>query len=494
MEKILTETTYTVPYDRWVELGITEYDKSVPVHVQITDPLGFETSILRAVARKGTLQVAVQKMIGRKFLNPKMRPKVTLKVYQEVSEVKPEPVRVPTPEEKPVLNPEPIKKEEKKSLIKKIKSGIIRPKDFKSQAIEEAQQRKERLTKVREEVNESSALKPVGFDGFSVLTGDDCDYSRGLSYIPNLIKLEEALNKREGNSHLNERKLLCEFYNLISFSGIEIVIGMYIACGNKTIGKGSLSYLKKWYKNSLSKIYYPASYENIKKNSANIINKLKFKKFQSPPNSGLSIKQAGKIIGELFKNTDTGEPLRMKDLHCEVYQPLFLDDKQTRVYSRAETPEAKILDVVLNTGLSPRFFQSRPIDIGRVKGEMKGISLGPTRRSFDLPIAQHNSNIQIVSFGASPVYQESEKDMAGINVAESAFLDKAKSYHVDYQDTKTYMIGHPNDVTYLRIESGHIHNVMSNSILMEDLIVCEESARRFTRWSNVGKTLIDWRK
>ena len=93
MEKILTETTYTVPYDRWVELGITEYDKSVPVHVQITDPSGFETSILRAVERRGTLCVAVQKMIGRKFLNPKMRPRVTLKVYQEVSEVaKPEPV------------------------------------------------------------------------------------------------------------------------------------------------------------------------------------------------------------------------------------------------------------------------------------------------------------------------------------------------------------------------------------------------------------------
>ena len=492
MEKILTETTYTVPYDRWVELEITGYDKSVPVHVQITDPSGFETSILRAVERRGTLCVAVQKMIGRKFLNPKMRPRVTLKVYQEVSEVaKPEPVKIP--EDKPVLNPEPIKKEEKKSLIKKIKSGIIRPKDFKSQAIEEAQQRKERLTKVREEVNESSALKPVGLDGLKILTGDDCDYSRGLSYIPNLIKLEEFHNKQEGNSHLNERKLLSEYYNLISFSGVEIVIGMYIACGNKTIGKGSLSYFKKWYKNDLSKIYYPASYENIKKNGANIINKLKFKKFQSPPNSGLSIKQAGKIIGELFKHVDTGEPLRMKDLHCEVYQPLFLDDKQTRVYSRSETPDAKIVDVILNTGLSPRYFQSRPIDIGRVKGEMKGISMGPTRRSFDLPIAQNNKNIKIVSFGAAPVYQESEEDMAGINVAESAFLDKSKNYHVDYQDTKTYMKNHPSEVNYLRIESGHIHNVMSNSILMEDLITCEKSAERATKWSNVAKNLIEWR-
>lgn len=492
MEKILTETTYTVPYDRWVALGITEYDKSVPVHVQITNPEGFETSILRAVERKGTLQVAVQKMIGRKFLNPKMRPRVTLKVYQEVPEVV-KPVPVPTSEEKPVLNPEPIKKEEKKSLIKKIKSGIIRPKDFKSQAIEEAQQRKERLTKVREEVNESSALKPVGLDGLKILTGDDCDYSRGLSYIPNLIKLEEEHNKYEGNSHLNERKLLCEFYNLISFSGIEIVIGMYIACGNKTIGKGSLSYLKKWYKNSLSKIFYPGSYENIKKNGFTVLNKLKFKKFQSPPNSGLSIKQAGKIIGELFKHVDTGEPLRMKDLHCEVYQPLFLDDKQTRVYSRSETPDAKIVDVILNTGLSPRFFQSRPIDIGRVKGEMKGVSLGPTRRSFDLPIAQNNKNIKIVSFGAEAVYQESEDDMAGINVAESAFLDKAKNYHVDYQDTRTYMKNHPTEVEYYRIESGHVHNVMSNSILMDDLIVCEKSAERATDWSNVGKKLIGWR-
>jgi hypothetical protein len=495
MEKILTETPYNVPYDRWVELGIDVHDQSKPVYVKITKPEGFESTILNAFEKRGKLGVAVHKMIGRKFLKPKMTPTVTLKVYQEVTEVyTPEPVITETAaEEKQPLNPEPIEKEQPKSLIQKIMSGGLRPKDYKSQAVEEAQQRKDRLTKIKEEVNESSALKPIGLDGLNILTGDDCDYSRGLSYIPNLIKLEDAHNKQSGITGINERKLLCEFYNLISFSGIEIVIGMYIACGNKTVGKGSLSFLKKWYKLNLSKIYYRASYENFKTNGKRVLNKLKFSTFQDKPNSGLSIKQAGKVISELFRHRDTGEELTMKDLHCEVYQPLFLDDKQTRVYSRAETPDAKIVDVILNTGLSPRFFQSRKIEIGSKKGEMTRISLGPVRRSFDLPIAMHNKNINIVSFGATQVYQESKPDMEGINVAESAFLDKSKNYHVDYQDTKTYMEDHSSTVSYLRIESGHVNNVLSNSILIDDLVICEQSSERSTTWSNVAKTLIEWR-
>ncbi len=273
-----------------------------------------------------------------------------------------------------------------------------------------------------------------------------------------------------------------------------MVIGMYIACGDKTVGKGSLSYLKKWYKLNLQKIYYPGSYENIMTNGKRVFNKLKFSKFQDKPNSGLSIRQAGKVISELFRHRDTGEELRMKDLHCEVYQPLFLDDKQTRVYSRAETPEAKIVDVILNTALSPRFFQSRKIEIGKKEGEMTRCSLGPVRRSFDLPIAMHNKNIKMVSFGVEQIYQESEPDMAGINVAESAFLDKAKNYHVDYQDTKKYIEDHSSTINYLRIESGHVHNVMSNSILIDDLVVCEQSAERSKTWTNVAKPLIEWRK
>ncbi|MCK4827789.1 hypothetical protein KA005_69315, partial [bacterium] len=287
MKRILTETTYDIPYDRWVDLKLTG-DDGKPVLVYITRPSGFEKRVFEAKYKKDKLMVYIPKRIIGNFLRPT---KVNLTAYQNVEDV--QKVEEPVVVEKVVLNPVPIKTEKKPGIIERIKTGKIRPVDFKSQAIEDTKKRKERLTQVRSEVNISTALKPTGWDGKRILTGDDCDYSLGVSIIPNLIRIEEAHNKSDNAvSTLGDHKLLCEYYDLFSFCGIESIIGLYMAAGHKTTGCGSLEYLKRWWVNELSKIYSPTNFGNIKKTGSGMMNALRPKPLKKRPNPGLSIKNA----------------------------------------------------------------------------------------------------------------------------------------------------------------------------------------------------------
>lgn len=486
--KVLTETAYDIPsgVNRWVDLGVTNYDKSKDIFVQIKHPTGFEDVELKALFKKGMPRVAVHKRIEGKLLHPARR--VTLSVYQYVEEEKVEPVF----KEQIPVNPKPIEKETSPGVIKSILSGNILPKDFKSMAVEKTRKRKERLTKVRTEVNEASALKPIGLDGKTIITGDDVDYSRGMALIEILRKMEEKWNIQQCIEKSSEKKLLYEFCDILSFSGVGQVISFYCALGEKTAGKGDLRYLSKWYRDELSKVFSPTSLGELKKKGTQFLNGIKPKNIRKKPNPGFSIKQAEKIISELFTDPITGNQFRMRDLEVEVYQPLFLDDEQTRVYTRAETPNARIVDVIVNTGLDPLYFQSKKIEIGNRPGDVEKLSLGPTRRSFDLPIAQNNSNITLVSIGSELTYQESEEGFEGMNPAQVAFLNKKKNYRLDWLDARKYMENHPNQVKYLRIEAGHLFGVVANSISQKDLDACVASAERSKHWSNVSKPALEW--
>ena len=491
MEKIFTEENYDIPFDRTVDLGDIEHDGMHRVLVKITHPPGFEKYPLTANTRSKKVSVFIPKRIGGKNLYPKT---ATLRVFQNV---KSEPVKISEPEkisdpvpEKQALNPVPDPPKENKSFIRKVFAGTTI--DFKSKALEEAQERKEKLTKVRGEVNTASPLKPVGLDNKYILTADDCDYSRGMSLIENLKILQEKHNKQSGRSQQSEQKSLCEFIDVISFSGISVIIGLYVALGTKSKGKGNLDYLSSWYQNELSKIFVPTSFGNLKKGGKQIANRLKPKAVRKSPNPGLSIKQAEKIIGAFFSDEYTGEPLRVHDLQCEIYQPIFLDDEQTRVYSRQETPNAKLVDIVLDTGLSPLYFQSKKIEIGNKSGESTKLSLGPTRRSFDLPLAQYNTGIMLVSIGSELTYQESERNMEGMNPAQIAFLNKKKTYRLDWLDAQKYMKDHSSSVSFLRIEARHLYGVTANSIAINDLEACKQAANESKWWSNGRKTAIEW--
>lgn len=491
MEKILVEENYDIPFNRNVDLGNIGHDGIHRVLVKIIHPSGFEKYPFIANTRSKKASVFIPERIGGKNLYPKI---AKLRVFQDV---KSEPVKISEPEqipdpvpEKQALNPTPDPPKENKSFLQKV--FAVNPIDFKSKALEEAQSRKERLTKVRGEVNTASPLKPVGLDKKYILTADDCDYSRGMSLIENLKVLQEKHNKQSGRSQQSEQKSLCEFVDVISFSGISVIIGLYVALGTKSKGKGNLDYLSSWYQNELSQIFVPTSFGNLKKGGRQIANRLKPKAVRKSPNPGLSIKQAEKIIGAFFSDEYTGEPLRVHDLQCEIYQPIFLDDEQTRVYSRQETPSAKLVDIVLDTGLAPLYFQSKKIEIGNKPGESTKLSLGPIRRSFDLPLAQYNTGIMIVSVGSEMAYQESERNMEGINPAQIAFLDKKKSYRLDWLDTEKYMKDHSGSVSYLRVEARHLYGVMANSIAINDLEACKQAANESKWWTNGKKTAIEW--
>lgn len=482
MEKILTEKEFQVPFNKKVIFGISGYDKSIPVKVKIIHPPNFDKHILDAFDSSRGAGVCIPRTLGKKFLHPINL--VKLRVFQEVSEAKKK-VVVPVEEKVEIKSKNPIVpiKEEKKSIIGAIVSAVTT--NHKAQAIEKAQKRKERLANTKKEVEEALALKPSGLDGKRILTGDNCDYSRGAALIKILMGLQMWHNNQENLNGPGEGKLLCERYDALSFSGIEQIISFYIALGSKVKGDGDLEYLLKWYKEECSKIYSTLSMEEVKKKGMQILNGITPKHFKKKSNPGLSIKNVEKIVGSLFENKTTGKPFRLKDMYCEVYQPLFFEDEQTKVYSRAETPDAKIIDVILNTGLDPLYFQSRNI-------EGLGISLGPSRRSYDLPLAQHNDNITIVSLGASPTYNPPKEGREGINPAQVAFLNKRMSYRHDYTDVEAYMKSHPSKVNYLRIEARQTYAVMANSISKKDLKACEDSASECTFWSNTQKTAIGW--
>jgi hypothetical protein len=489
MEKVITVSTYDIPsvVNRWVDLGLkpTDYDRSKKILVQIKHPSGFEDNVLSASNLRNGPAVAIHKRINGKVLHPITR--VTLRVYQIVDQVKQDPV----PDDPKPLNPDPKPTEQKPSLIKTVLSGKVRPKDWKTMSVEQAMKRKKRLATIAAEVKESSPLKPVGLNGKAIMCGDDVDYSRGVALIKNIMRAQEEHNLIDMNTSPTQKKLIQEYYDAFSFCGISVVIGMYLALGEKARGKGDLSYFMSWYQNELSTIFSPTSLGELKKKAGALVNGMKFANFRKAPNPGFSIKQAEKIIGDFFTDEYTGQPLRMKDLKSEVYQPVFFDDEQTRAYTKAETPNARIVDVILDTGLNPLYFQSRKIN---VNGEEK-LSLGPVRRSFELPIAQYNSGITLVSFGADAGYQESEEKFEGMNPAQVAFLNKRKSYRTDYLDARKYMEDNAEKVNYVRIESGSLYGVMANSISKKDLQACVESAEKRTIvWANTDKPVlkIEW--
>jgi hypothetical protein len=475
MKKIISEREHTIPINRVIKLEEekTKINGNYKIILKITHPKGFNQD-LQALVRGGMPMVTIPRFIGDKRLQTN---RITLKIWQDVPDEIP--VKKETPIEIPkAKNPVPLKKKKTKFL-----SNII---DYHEIALKRSIERDEIIASKRHHVKESVALKPVGLDGLRILTADDCDYSRGVTIIQNLITALKKHNKADGITVIAQRKLLCEYYDVLSFSGASTIIGLYIALGEKAYEKGNLEAFLKWYQTELSKVYSPTSKGELFEKGKRFLQGMKpFKKMRKNPNTGFSLKNVEKIIGAFFTNENTGEPFRMEDLHCEVYQPLFLDDERTFVYSKAETPKLKLVDLVINTALDPNYFQTRKI-------EDMGISLGPLRRSFDLPLAQNNNNIELVSFGADLTYQESEGEFEGITPAQNSFLQKRKAYRIDHEDTQTYMNNNSHKVKYMRIESPQIPEVSENSVLEGDLIRCRMSAKDTVVITNGQKTLLTW--
>jgi len=244
MEKILTENTYDIPslVKRTIDLGVIDHNGIPPVYVRITHPPGFEKNRLVANVSGKSTTVFIPKRLSGQNLYPL---RITLRIFQIVKdevEIKPPPIVVETPRETAPLNPEPVAVEKEKTFVGKFFSGSVRPKDWKADAVEKTRKRNERLTRSRQEVYESAALKPAGHDKKYILTADDCGYSRGMSLIENIKVIQEKHNIQSGLTKQSEQRLLCEFVDVLSFSGIGVIVGLYLALGTKSKGQGNLDY------------------------------------------------------------------------------------------------------------------------------------------------------------------------------------------------------------------------------------------------------------
>lgn len=448
------------------------------VKAVITKPKGFENTFLKVSSGQDGCYASVPKFINSRRLSTY---RVRIRVWNdETAEAPPE-----KPKEQPVFkNTPPPKKKAKHKIGEMVK-------DWQGVALKKSQERAEIIASKRDDVKESAALKPGWLDGMRVLTADDCDYSRGVAIIQIMIMMLEKHNKEAGIKSISGKKLLCEYFQAFSFSGASTIIGLFAALGDNAKWGGDLGAFLKWYQTEYTKVFSPTGTSEIlqkgKLFGRRIIQSVKPQKKRKKPNPGFSIKRVEKIVGDLFTNENTGEPLRVKDLHSDIYQPFFLDDERTRAYTKVDekTKNAKLVDVVLNTALDPNFFQTRKI-------EDTGISLAPVCRSHDLLIAQNNDNVEIVSLGAELTYQESEKELEGITPSGLSLLNKRKYYRVNWESTKTFMIRNSTSTKYIRIESPQVPEVSEYSIKRDDLIRCRLSANKLTVWTNGHKTFLTW--
>ena len=479
MEKIISEREHIIPINRVIRLlkEKGQIDISYVTRAKITNPKGYDGQAFLVSSKDSYPCVTIPKTPNGRRLQTNT---VILKVWQDVAKS----VDIPKTEVKPqIKNPTPPVEEKPKTGIMDKLKGLPIIRDLQDEALKRSEDRDKIIATKRGQVQESVALKPVGLDGLRIMTADDCDYSRGVVIIQNLITALKFHNA--GIKEINRKKLLCEYHDVFSFSGASTVIGLHVALGDKAMAKGNLEAFLKWYHIELSKVYSPTSAGELLKKGKKILQGMKPKKMRKSPNPGFSLKNVEKIVGALFTNQNTAEPFRMKDLHCEVYQPMMLDDERSFVYSKEETPEAKLVDVVINTALDPNYFQTRKI-------EGMGISKGPIRRSFDLPIAQHNENIEIISVGCELTYRESEEELEGVTPAQNSFINKPQNYRVGYEDTKKYMLDHSSKVRYMRIESPQLPEVSENSIAEDDFIRCRVSAKKSKVWTNGQKTALTW--
>lgn len=466
MEKLQLQSTYTIPLSRTVKLSDLQ-DKLVrnrPATAEIIHPLGFKTSF-KIQFKEGVPCVTIPSAVNGKRLNTNVvRLEITTHKGDEEEKVKTvsavsAPARTDTNDQKKLSNE------------KITKRGVL---DYLSQAIANTKSRADRLAKQRY-VAESKALKPEGLSGLKILTADDVDYTRGVCHIHNLNRMHDEYNSDV--KQINHKKHLCEYFDVMSFSGLSSIIGFYLALGNKAKGNGNLEYLMNWYQTELPKALSMTGKDVLIEKGKQTLGYLKLPRYRKKPNPGFSLKNIKRVVGSLFLNPYSRDPFMMSDILCEVYQPLILDDERAFVYSRASTPNARIVDVIINTSLDPNYFQTERI-------ENMGVSLGPVRRSFDLPIAQHNTDIKIVSIGAELTYQESEKDIEVVNPAQNAFLSKRKHYRIDYEDTKEFMRKNSLTVKYVRVEAPQIPEVSEYSVSVDDLILCRHIADQSKTWTN----------
>ena len=330
---------------------------------------------------------------------------------------------------------------------------------FSQKAVEKAETRRVGLQKKRQDFTEAKALKPIGLDDRKVLTCDDVGYTKSVAYIKYLMIMENKFNE---NIPEADKRLINEFFDCFAFSGPSTIIGLYLSLGKKSIGRGSIEYLLDWW---INKFRYAFS-STPGQNALSKVSRL----WRGREPEGLSEKNVRKILEGLFINPNTNIQYTLSDINQEVYQPLIFDDLRSRAFTRGGTPNIKLVDVAMNCAIDPKIFSTK-------QTEDIGLSVGPFRRSFDLPLAQNNNNISITSLGVPLRYQQPKKNKA--NTAQMASISKEASYMTDYHDAMTYMKDNQHKVKFTRIEMLKMDGFGEYSVNHDNLryaVACGERA------------------
>lgn len=370
--------------------------------------------------------------------------------YQYVEVSKPAPIAEAEPEITgnesfglSSLNPEKDGSEVKGkgSLLSVVKNRLSQ------KAIAKADIRRGELQKKRSDHAEAKALKPVGLDNKNVLTCDDVGYTKAAGIIKYIMMMENELNK---NVEEADRRLINEFYDCFAFSGPPTIIALYLSLGKKSVGNGSIEYLLNWWIHKFRYAFSATPGQNAKAKIARL--------FKGKEPEGFSEKKVRKILEGLFINPNTKEQYTLSDINKEVYQPMMLMDLRARAYTKWESPNTSLVDVAMNCAIDPQLFHTK-------QTEEEGLSIGPFRRSFDLPFAQYNDNITIMSLGVPLRYQAPKENKA--NSAQIASIKQEASYLTDYHTTMKYMSDNQHKLKYVRVETMPM-DVFSNYSVNHD--------------------------
>jgi len=273
-----------------------------------------------------------------------------------------------------------VKKEE--TFIDKTKQKVLSTSEKLGLAMTK---RKEQMLETKKRVEESIALKPKGLDGKQVLYMPEAGYTRSLSIIEALRKLEEQVK-----GPLNKN------YSVISGTGNSALIAVCLANGMSATEIKEM-WLDKWinaYKVSLKD---------------RLIRSLTVKKVY-----GFRVKKAREILEGIFSYGDKEKKLMtFDDLEEEVQLPAaFGRFKETEMYSKGNTPKETIVNALIDTVIDPNHFDAKET----VEG--KGTPL--VIDDFEFNILLNNSAVLLTKVEAPSVHS----DYGSLNNAGSSTLNK----------------------------------------------------------------------
>jgi len=260
------------------------------------------------------------------------------------------------------------------SFVEKFKEKALTTSEMFGLAISK---REKQLATIKKDVEESLAMSPKGFNGKQVLYMPDVGYTRSFSIIESLKMLEDEFGER-----------ISKRYDIISGSGGSSIIAICLSIG-MSVSEIKTFWIEKWIN-----AYKVGAKDRL-------FRSLTIKKVY-----GFRVKKAKSILESFF-----GENMTMSDLESEVHLlAMFGRYKETQIYSKLETPNVNIIDVLMDTAIDPTHFDAKET----VEG--KGTPL--TVNDLELNILLNNKSVLLTKMEVPFLHS----DYGNLNNATAAEL------------------------------------------------------------------------